>query len=188
MNQVYIIGTSLPKILSGADPKTFVVLGDDPFGYTDYLANGGTAKDDKNVYTDGEKISGVDAKSFVILNTHFKKDSAHVYMGTTTISNDPKHFWGDPDGSFAIDSNTIYYTGKPIPGVDLATFTAQRTYPYYYGIDAYHVYDIGSIHTGGILIPEADSASFVVIDDSNNKIKYMALDKNHFFYNAKIIQ
>jgi hypothetical protein len=172
------------SIVVGVDPDTFVVL-DDPFGSNNGEYTGALAKDKNHVYSQGQVIPG-DPATFTILNQSYNEDASHVYMGTTTVSSSPSTFWGDPDGNFAEDGNTIYYSGTPIAGVDAATFSVQRTYPYFYGIDSKNVYYIG--YQSPLILTGADPASFVVIDDSNDQIKYEAMDKNHFYYDDKIVK
>ncbi len=185
--------------IAEADPKTFQVLGGDPFGGDEVglLAgsyNGIMAKDSQHVYYEGKIVVGADPSTFVWINPIYGKDATHVYMvgpvheDTTMlpISSDVANFWGDPDGYFAEDSNNIYFEGTPITGVDKATFVIQRTYPYFYGIDSKNVYYIGGDQSS--IISGADPTSFVVIDDSNDGLKYEGMDKNNFYYDAKVVK
>ncbi len=202
-NHVYFIEqNSNPVIvtpIAGADPKTFQVLGDNPFGSNDTGLLSGTysgamAKDSQHVYYEGKIVQGADPSTFVWLNPLYGKDASNVYMvgppheDTTMIpiSTDVMNFWGDPDGYFAEDSNNIYYEGSPIAGVDKATFSIQRTYPYFYGIDSKNVYYIGGDQSS--IVVGADPASFVVINDSNDGAKYEAMDKDHFYYDDQVVK
>ncbi|HVM73979.1 MAG TPA: DKNYY domain-containing protein [Candidatus Paceibacterota bacterium] len=193
-----VVPTPIVRPIAGADPKTFQVLGDNPFGGNNIGLLSGTysgvmAKDSSHVYYEGKIVAGADPSTFVWLNPIYGKDASHIYMvgpvheDTTMlpISSDVVNFWGDPDGYFAEDSNSIYFEGSPIVGVDKSTFVIQRTFPYWYGVDAKNVYYIG-YQTG--IISGADPASFVVIDDSNNSAKYEAQDKNHFYYDKQIVK
>ena len=183
VKRVYLFWPNV-SVVDGADPNTFVVL-DNPFGSSNGLYTGSLAKDKNHIYSQGKIIPG-DPATFAILNDHYNKDSSHVYMGTTTISSNPSTFWGDPDGYFAKDGNTIYYRGVPIAGANAATFSVQRTYPYFYGIDSTNVYYVG--YQSPVILNGADQSSFVVIDDSNDGIKYDAMDKNHFYYDDKVVK
>jgi len=105
-------------------------------------------------------------------------------------------------GGYAKDKNNVYLLGKPLPGIDPATFTfistdvpipTESDYPGAYATQAYakdkwHVYsvDTGSIYPPTI-IAGADSATFTPLFDTNNKITDYSKDKNTVYYLWTII-
>ncbi len=72
------------KLLSGADPETFVFLTE--------RVEGVWGKDKNYIYFFNEKINGVDIDTWEPLDMGYSKDRNFVYNGTEKIDGNPKTF------------------------------------------------------------------------------------------------
>lgn len=149
------------KIILGADPKTFIVIGIGEYN----------------------SFPGMTA---VLQTLNYSKDSAHVYYkGVLIPRGDPVTIsvivTGLANHEYAKDKTYVYYHGDEIVGADPASFASFLSPGYEgggdgpYGIDHTHVFFEAN------LLPEADRGTF------NMHIGDYASDKTHVFFKGQII-
>jgi len=139
------------KILTGADPKTFKVLGsiyikDKNFVWRSYYRDeGGTiesvalidgadpetfefleygyAKNKNFVYVNGDALLGADADSIEVLSYRYLKDKNFVYLGKEKVEKvDPKTF-EIIDSNYTKDKDAVYFRDKELVGITPDSFT-----------------------------------------------------------------
>jgi DKNYY family len=190
------------KIVQGADPKTFTLLGDEFAVY---------GKDSMHVYVGGKMIPDANPVTFTVISDHvvfYAKDSAHVFAGSVALAGaDPKTFTliSTSYKPYGKDATHVYLQEKTIPGADPATFTLIGIRDY--AKDSKHVFmglldlpnadpatfvvlqggfakDARQVYFGAFLFADADSQSFSITafnDDAKNPTVF-AKDKAHVFY------
>jgi hypothetical protein len=129
------------------------------------------AKDRTNAYFDGHPIPGADATSFDVLNrSGFAKDRNHIYQLDRPISDDPAHF-ELIDGGLSKDTAAVYWTDGSVLSDDPAHFAIVSNNDHYL-----YTKDSHSIHVNGNPIPDADPATFHVLQGA------YAQDGRRIFY------
>jgi hypothetical protein len=129
------------------------------------------AKDRTNAYFDGHPIPGADATSFDVLNrSGFANDRNHVYQLDRPISDDPAHF-ELIDGGLSKDTAAVYWTDGSVLSDDPAHFAIVSNNDHYL-----YTKDSHSIHVNGNPIPDADPATFHVLQGA------YAQDGRRIFY------
>lgn len=100
----------LPTAVHGADPKTFQAMG-------------AWGKDQQSVFFQGEKIPSCDPATFQVLDrdSFMTRDKDRVYVGVETYSEDADSF-EILNHSYHRDSGHVFFEGRPLDGVDPATF------------------------------------------------------------------
>lgn len=117
------------------------------------------ARDKQFVYWRGNKMPGVDPKTFEILDGSYVRDSRNVYRNAVLICNDAPHF-EVVSGNFVKNSHTVYGLYPAIAPVsqDPAHFrelAAQDGYSF--------CGDLATVYVNGNPIPGADPATFRVL-------------------------
>lgn len=185
--QVYNMGL----VIEGADPKTFVLLG------------GNIGRDSKAIYRGVDMISD-DPDNFRVEGS-LRKDSKYVYKFKDTIHGADPATYKEIKGRFAmgIDKNHVFCYQKPVPNSDPKSFRLLGTS---FWKDRTGVYnrkckkidmdqrtvislkkgtnyfrDKDHIYTGETIIPDANRASFRVLNAA------FAKDKNNVFHYEKIV-
>ena len=131
------------------------------------------AKDKSSAYFDGRPIPGADATSFDVLNrSGFAKDRNHVYQLDRPISDDPAHF-ELIDGGLSKDSAAVYWTDGGVLSDDPTHFAIVSNSDHYM-----YTKDSRTIHVNGTPIPDADPATFRVLQGA------YAQDARRVFYFA----
>lgn len=99
------------EIISGADPRTFEQV------------NGYTFKDKFAVYTEGKKITGVQADSVRAseFGTYLVDSAAVFRQGKPLPRRDPATFV-ELQPQWTKDRTTVYYGDEPVPQIDAASF------------------------------------------------------------------
>ena len=170
-NSVYIqkrcceIGVS---ILPGADPSTFHFFGLNISSLSDSDNDfyGFYAKDKNNVYYIDRLIAGADSTFDFIRDvdgnlTGYAKDKNHIYnaYGGNVIENADPTTFVVLNGTYAKDKNAVYS----------------------YNADVF----ADNVFTIGMLVKNADPMTFEIV---SNQKTYDAKDKNHYFFEGKIVQ
>lgn len=134
-NKVFYAG--LP--ITGADPKTFEVLGGENYQYArdkdfvyvkgsvlssnpdDFLIlNDKYSKDSSSVFLESNKINGADPKTFEIIQDLYSKDKDNVYYSINKLNIlDPESF-EVIDNILSIDKNNLYYRGVAVEGLNIS--------------------------------------------------------------------
>ncbi|WP_081452787.1 DKNYY domain-containing protein [Verrucomicrobium spinosum] len=117
------------------------------------------ARDRQSVYWRGNKISGVDPKTFEILDSGYAHDASNVYRNGTLICDDAAHF-EMVSGNFVKNSHTVYalYPATTPVSHDPANFreiSAQDGYSF--------CADLAQVFVNGNTIPGAHPATFRVL-------------------------
>lgn len=195
-------------ILTGADPATFVYVGN------------GYGKDANKVYASGFVLDGADPNTFTILNDTYAKDKRYVYAygNFKAFENSDASTFTIIADSFGKDAHNVY--GRPLNGTvtafpyaDPATFSFE---PFMH--DRVHVYvealcdgesspwgrscfkvvegadpatytDVGlgytkdraHVYYGSKILQDADVSTFTVLDDGGKYGFDYAYDKGHIF-------
>lgn len=185
-------------LLPGANPKTFVVLGE----------NGNYGKDDSHVYwivvgeegPDPHQLVGADTSSFVVFPSpfdYFAKDKNYVYsyggIPITEVQLDPSSFSfierGEP--FYAKDKNGVFFCSpvsygackyQQILDAQPTTFVllsnaSKDDYSRAYAKDANHFFFSTST------LAEVDPLSFQITSGNG----YDARDKNHKYFKGQIV-
>ncbi len=120
LQHVYLDTWDFHGVVSGLDPKTFVLF--DPKGESPY------AKDAKSVFYFEEQIPNVDLKTFQQVNDRYGKDGKQVYQGTRIMSEaDPFSFTSVPRNAwYAKDNQHVYYSGRIVAEADPNTFVVLK--------------------------------------------------------------
>jgi hypothetical protein len=196
-NHVYV---GCGEILEGADPDSFVYLGDiyakdkdhvftlggivkDADRKTFQLFGRSMAKDKNNVYLGQEKIQGVDAATFEKINDKYWKDKENIF--TLSFSRDDLvRFDADVktfkvlSNQYAKDKDHVFYAGSEDPivkGADAKTFQV-------FSDDSEYAKDSSSVYCGSSVLMGADSSSFQMVSlVGENGIGDVAKDKNHVY-------
>ncbi len=177
--QVYFEG----KLIKGADPKTFSVLGyglgkdsvhvfafhsilsDDPAHYVD--AKGGLFKDSKHVY-DHDRIVSDDPGSLVYIGSSnlrsYHADSKGVFSGSIRINEADASTFKPLLHNYSMDSKTVFLIDEGLPvkleNADPATLKVLSPY---YAKDEKHVFWRSHI------LPGADPASFKITSEEHHQ-------------------
>ncbi len=107
------------KVLDGADPATFEMLGDVRF----------VARDKTRAYMRGKIIEHADGPTFRHIGHNFFVDKARVwFFGSLIDGADPGSFELLND-RYSKDDKRAYYTGDPIEGADPKSFRVTSTEP-----------------------------------------------------------
>lgn len=116
------------KVISGADPQTFVNSPSFPY-----------SKDDNHAYYYGDRISGADPGSFMSMAMLFAKDRDHVYFEGKKMSADAQTVLY-LNGYYIKDYAHVFYKTEVIKKADVPTFTTanareayDKNYNYYDG-------------------------------------------------------
>ena len=98
-------------VIPGADPQTFEQV------------NGYTFKDKSGVYTEGKKITGVQATSVRAseFGTYLIDSAAVFRQGKPLAERDPATFV-ELQPQWTKDKSTVYYNDEPVPQIDAASF------------------------------------------------------------------
>jgi hypothetical protein len=117
------------------------------------------AKDKQSVYWRGNKVDGVDPKTFEILDSGYVRDALNVYRSGTLICDDAAHF-EMVSGNFIKNSHTVYqlYPATTPVSDDPANFreiAAQDGYSF--------CADLRQVYVNGNAIPGADPATFRIL-------------------------
>lgn len=114
-NAVYY---SCGEILEGADPETFVHLGD------------GYGKDKNQIWYANKTIERADVASFVLLDNFYAKDKNRVYYeGNPLLESDSSSFVLLEDFLYAKDNENVYFAGFLLKEADIDTFMVIKTPP-----------------------------------------------------------
>ena len=193
------------KVLTGADPKSFMFIGDTRYGYVGDKYGVFCTNVDKKGFPTARLVAS-DTQTFkVVLADKFlgvyAKDKNHIYVGCTPVSNaDPTTFelLKDSKGNFsgyAKDKNHVYYINYPnTTALDASpnTFVLVSDDPTdnYLYIPSASVYakDGSSVFFSGEKIIGADPASFEIIKDPSGTQTSFAKDKNNVYYGAHTVQ
>ena len=128
------------------------------------------ARDDQRVYFAGQVIAGADPASFrymETLNDEYWADNQHVYLAGIPLEGaQPQYFslfpdsWGN-SSSYGVSRNPdgarVYFQQHYLPDADADSFTVLNDYT---AKDARHIF-----YHETVVLPEADSASFELIED-----------------------
>ncbi|HTB52873.1 MAG TPA: DKNYY domain-containing protein [Ferruginibacter sp.] len=94
-----------------ADPKTFEVLKFDKY-----------AKDDKNVFYEGEKVEGADAATFESIYEFYARDKNNGYYGKDTVKNSDGRTFKVINGYYSTDGKDYFYMEDPLHMTDPKKF------------------------------------------------------------------
>jgi len=149
--------------------KAFEIAGADAVSFKAFDTT--YAKDGSNAYFDGRPIPDADATSFDVLDrSGFAKDRNHVYQLDRPISDDPGHF-ELIDGGLSKDSAAVYWTDGGVLSDDPAHFAVVSNNDHYL-----YTKDSSTVHVNGNPIPDADPATFRVLQGA------YAQDGQRIFY------
>jgi hypothetical protein len=173
-------GEFIVRILPDADPATFNVLathiardknhvwyydriqpGADPASLV--LVDGGQVfKDKDSVHYGYDKIAGADPASFRHIGSAYYADKNRVYWCTDPIADaDPATFEVLDDSFVATDKTSVYRSGEPLRGSDVATTKLILDDPYGYQI----LSDKNGLHLNGMTFPRSKPGDVEVIDN-----------------------
>lgn len=98
----------LPK----SDPKSFELI------------DKWTAVDDQHVYMQRELIQGADSKTYAVdsSNPYNGRDASKIFVHGNCVEGADLETFSEIGTLYYRDKNTIYYSHKPIPGVDADSF------------------------------------------------------------------
>lgn len=159
------------KLVSGADPNSFVLLGSRAYYF---------GKDQTTVYFSGKPIIGADLESFSVISSVHSKDKSHVYYQEKIINQASPNTSISLEGqkthrkqlNYLLDENAVYYEDKKLPDSDPASF---KIISPYYEKDKNHVY------ANGRILSHLDAATFEILSFPYTK------DKNHVYFGGKLI-
>ncbi len=222
-NSVYYYGE---KIV-GADPKTFrdfppyykidknhiysggERLNVNPGTFSILEKNSNYGKDDRNVYyissvasEKWEILKEADAKTFVVLNSLYSKDSKNVYLDhdqyVEKLEGADSKTFEILNEKYAKDKNTVYYSGQKIENSDSKSFEIisdeigkdkNRVYrrDKILGDIEFSFFDTEDTYQDKLQNPkkykvEVDVKTFRKLKDSKEINGYYALDKNRGYY------
>ena len=143
----------------------------------EYLGNG-FAKNNIHAFRQGRVIKGANGKTFELLDEKglFAKDEQFVFSGDKIIEGADVNTFHQVKHNFYADKNHVYYFGNKILNADPTDFKVLSER--YVRSGAYVFYEKK-------IIPEADAASFIVLEDS--ELGYAAKDKNYeYSYGERI--
>ena len=195
----YVLTIGKPSVVRGADPDTFEPAGRgyardrnhvyyesnkvkacDPHAvvfWNDYFCG-----DAKNVYYLTEAIPGADRISFEVIGGMAAKDGQRVYLRSSVIADaKPATFRLVTDGCDFIgsDGTNVFFHGEKTSGVDAPTFEALGAN---YFRDKFQVAYHGGTAANPIaslrVIPEADAATFKVIDATGKAADAQSIYEN----------
>ncbi len=116
-----------PKKIAGADPKHFEVL-DSGLCKTSSVSSrnfaGGFARDQANVYHDGNRVPGADTQTFVSVGDSFGRDAKSVFYEHRKLQGADPRRWRVVAGLFSQDDKRVYYMNRPVPDADPGRFYA----------------------------------------------------------------
>ena len=160
----------------GADPSTFVDLGD------------GYARDDQHAFLEGDIIKGADGKTFKCLEKRYAIDADHVFHDHTIITSaDPKSFM--VHGWYLTeDKKDFFWKGMAVHVADKKSFVIlgdKENEKTQWAKDKYNAYYMGKQP-----IPNADYDSFHPIGDINhlNCSGCYAADKYRVYFEDHIVE
>ncbi len=183
-------------IMPGADPITFSVI-----------PNSDYALDKDNVYSSSfsdlnnnecQTIAGADLATFMVVpgsHGHVATDKTHVYLSGKEFPLDPRSLVV-LKGDYVKDARTVYYWDsssiglalpkgwRPIAGADPTTFIALPSVDgvVTYTKDAHNVYIYGNVLAG------ADPSTFEITSATFRNQYIDATDKDHSYWNGRIVK
>ncbi|TXI92372.1 MAG: hypothetical protein E6Q34_06565 [Burkholderiaceae bacterium] len=170
------------NLIEGADPETFEWV------------TGVYAKDKNHVYhLIWPTENGEDAATYVRVldpttrSDNWTKDKNHAYYnGRIVVGADPSTFRAF-NFEFGVDAKNLFFRNTLVPGADVATFELITEQAPSYAKDSKQVYYDVSLEDNPI-IEGADPATFTLFSEGQYNLPTgYAKDKNHVFYQTKLI-
>lgn len=147
-SKVYYLGgfPSTAFEVEGADVRSFEIL-DDEQAY---------ARDERQVYFNGNVIQAADPSTFEVLESWFSRDINHVYISGEVFTDNPAHFeiLGE---SLYRDSEHVYWSTNIISD-DPASLVVLFSQDYYT-----YIKDSQNVFVNGNVIADADVDTFEVL-------------------------
>lgn len=132
-------------------------------------------------------VDGAQITSFQPLNDYYAKDNNHVYADGKILNEaDPKTFQS-LKYNFAKDNSFVFNNEKILSGVDPKTFEILDLLgPSFFAKDKNWIYHFFNGHL--FTMPEVDSSSFTLINNSYAKDKNNVYEINHKAKNLEILE
>jgi hypothetical protein len=153
---------SLNKIIDGADPATFEIVGRFDGRYT---------QDANAIFYNGNRVPGIDKATHDIIDEVHHRDASKVFFGLDPLSEDPENF-KVLSRAYSKDSKSVYWRGRKISddAAKFIAFPSERSESY--------AKDSTASFWGWKVIEDADVESFTGLNH-----KY-AKDKNHVYFGS----
>lgn len=143
------------------------------------------AKDNKNVFYEGDKLSKAESNSFELISSGYAKDNNHVFFRNNIVEKaDPFSFttFTENENSmgetvYSKDKNGIYVNDKHFVGADVATFRL---------LNEKYTLDKNGVYFRMKKVKNADLLSFRVYPHFIGNAD--AEDKNHKYGDGKIVE
>lgn len=130
---------SIPK----ADPASFVAIDSGACQLMGSLGKNhpsGYAKDQANVYFNGNHIKGADSGSFCSFGNCFARDANLIYFGENRIPGANAHCWRPLGDCYSRDDKRVYFKHKEVKGANLALFEYVEPFGDEYAYDGKQFY------------------------------------------------
>ncbi len=156
-------GSGQHKDKINANPKTFKVL-----KFSNY------AKDDKNVFYQGEQILGADALTFAALDDLYARDKHNGYYGRDTVKTSHGATFRVINSYYSTDEFDVFYTIEPLKTAD------PKNFKFIYGEGDYQSWtsDGKFYYYNNYKVPSDDYENMTVFDQSGGLSK----DKNWVYF------